>query len=364
MSKALLWIVKRNLAVALRVNVWALALLSLSGCASTLTSALYSTLKSANGQMHNVHLDSAQPPYHVTSTSTLRYHSVEHKTDFRSLLTISRGRYDNWSWVVMGTSRVDTSWNVWRTREAHLTIDSPAARQSSIVMNWDYGFSTLWHVTAYLIGGDPPPVSIRLTLLPAHTNYRSAVTLAGATAVPFSIAMWYPVTNRATPSEAKARFHAYAHALVAVSEALEQVDFALGVLPRPAAQPYRRIKNQLNALCWGVASGVAVTTGTRMSYYVPLHDISEQSIRIFRKVYDHHPNSETAERAYVIALLFSNIRQFFEYQSLHWPLTGRDKPGINGLMSYCRALTHYAGDIRKNAAPVVDRARLSSPFIQ
>lgn len=328
-----------------------LGLVVLSGCASTLSSAIYGVVKDQNMQLHDVQIASPRAPYEITWTTKLG--TAGHQKSYKApLVVISSGQYHNWTWTVQGPSSVAASWKIWLQHGAQQSGITTADGQPA-TLDWQHGFERLWKVTNYLLGEKPLPMRLTLTLIPNKQAFQGSVTRSSDDKVPVVFSAWYPTTTKVTKPAAQKRFHYYAESLAIAGGMLERVELARGVTTAPAKGAGRTIKDRANAVCWRIAGRPAIAAGTTFKFKSQ-SGIGGGGVNLVANIYQQHPNDIRAQYFYAAALTLHAASNYLASQGLKMPASGKDFSSINALLGFCRAFIHYPGDIRNKPMPLRD----------
>jgi hypothetical protein len=339
---------KRNVPGSLVLALSGLAFLS--GCSLT-TSAIsdlaYGRVEEQSIQLHTAQIVSAHPPYKIQWTTKL--HTSEKSENYKQpLVTISTGRYRNWSWEIQATSSVAASWRIWLAHGAH--------QADGAVLDWKHGFKRLWNISDYLLGTKPLPMQLTLILLPNNHPYEKTVTAHNGNAVPIKFWAWYPTQESTAASVAQKRFHYYAESLALVGGLLQKVELANNVTAAPESTKGREIKNRVNSVCWLIAGRPAIAAGTDFQLKKLKNAIKPDkagaTARLAAEMYKQHPKTALAKKVYALVLATNETGRYFETQGLNIPTNGKDFNGINAMLGFCRALIHYPGDLRKEHLPL------------
>lgn len=345
--------IRPPLAIASSFCFLSVSALALSGCTNFVGSMAYDALSVPQVNIYEAKVQSPHPPYQVTWVSISKLGVKPNTPKVLPDVNITQGSYRNWVWHVNADTQVAASWDRWRHRAKRPPNVAPADRNKALLsqLDWESGFERLWNVSRYLLGSDPPPVSITLTLLPHDQPYHVSTTTRGMVHLPLRLVSWFPAGNAKTPPSLQAGFRDYAKALARVGEQIERVSLAGGITAAPPGGEARVLKNWVNATCFDFSIQAALAAGTAFAV-PPGKPVGTAQVALASAVYSSHKKSPLAQKTYGTILALRQVGRYLQYEGQTWPDTGKDLRGIDSFLDVCRVLVHYPGDIRKQPLPL------------
>jgi len=345
--------IRPALAIAVSSCFLSISALALSGCTNFLGSVAYDALSVPQVNIYEAKVQSPHPPYQVTWVSMSK---LSVKPDTPKVLpdvNITQGSYRNWVWRVNANTQVAASWGRWRHQAWRHLNAAPTDRNKVLLsqFDWKMGFERLWNVSRYLLGSDPPPMVITLTILPHGEPYHVSNTVSGTARLPLRLVSWFPAGNGKILPSLQAGFRDYAKALARVGAQIESISLAGGITAAPPAGEARVLKNWVNATCFDFSIQAALAAGTAFAVPPGSH-VGTAQVTLASAVYSSHKNSPLAQKTYGAILALRQIGLYLQHVGQTWPNTGKDLRGIDRLLGVCRALVHYPGDIRKQPLPL------------
>lgn len=326
-----------------------LVVVLVAGCASMMSPLMHKIIATQDFPLWTAQVDSAGPNYAITWTSRLKGSALlAHDAYAASAIEIDSGDVAKWRWHVLASPQVAKSSDELAPSATRLY----QASAPNAAHNWEIGMQQLHDLTAYLLGQQPKALNVTVTLVPKGSNWNASEHLEASGRVPMKIAVPFFVSEGTSTADSIERLQDLREALYAVGAQFQHVALVAGITAAPADPAARKIKDQANSLCWGLAVRPALAAGTPLRIKDGSELGSSDKVSLLTDYYHRYPDDPAALNLYALTLLARNAQQYLDANDLDWPQRGTDLRGINGLLAFCRTFVHYDGDIRTAPVPV------------
>lgn len=309
----------------------------------------------ASNEIVDAHILSPHPPYAVDYD--VKIHGKPHKGNGR-LHLIARGQYHSWSWVVKADTQISTALLNW-VRVTQLATPLHGPGEVTPALDWDSMMKRLYQLDTYLLGVQPIPLQIQVRILPRE-EYHYKETLHSNQALPLMVIIRDP-DLKPTSERLELTQTAVVFTIQSVIQGLlADAEWKVGALPKPPKGSNGKLKFYGNQICWGNSANAATVAGlsslpTQIRALLP-HTTNVVRASVVKTNYylSTHDYSATYSMAQVLVSL--GLEGFLKQQGLSgvYPIHGEDLKHINAIIDYCRAFTHYSGDIESHPLPATD----------
>lgn len=355
--------IKRRRHQSLALGLVAASAIVLAGCVAgspgpalvVIDKMVRQDVQPASSENVDAHILSPRRPYAVAYDVTI--HGKPHQGNF-PLHGTALGHYHTWSWVVKADTRVSTALQDWEP-----TVQAPnpltSSTEAAPALDWNAMMERLYKLDTYLLGVPPIPLQIQILILPREA-YRYKKTLHSTQALPVRVIIRDPNLNPTSE-----RFQLTQTAVVFTIQSVIQgllvdAEWQAGVLPKPPQGSSDKLKFYGNQICWGDSAHVATVAGLSP---LPLpvrtllpHAASLTRILVVKTNYHLSAHGYAATYSMAQVLVSLGLDASLKQQGLR-DLYPNHKEGIqhiNAIIDYCRAFTHYHGDIERYPLPPSD----------
>lgn len=338
----------------LKLTIGAAGIILLAGCVAGspgpaivgLDALAKPYLQPPSDELFHARIISPHSPYVVDYDVTI--HGKQKKTSVQPQL-VAQGQYQNWNWEINAGTQVADVLQSW------LNVVQPPAEATDVskvnpALDWDSMMKRLYQLDTYLLGSPPLPLHIQVMVLPKEEfNYKA--TLSSEQALPLMV-----IVSDQDLNPNSTRFELSQTAVVfsiqsVIQGLLANAEWKAGILPKPSTGSSVRLKYYANQVCWGKSANFATVAGLS---HLPSsiaetlqHTISTFGVSVVKTNYYLSPDDHFAAYSMSQTLVDSGIKGYLKQQDLNNIYANREisLKHINAIIAYCRAFTHYSGDI-------------------
>lgn len=343
-----------------RVNIIfaAAAILLLAGCATVPSPSEFIRNLATPPVPESFHatIESPKPPYAVKYDVVI--HGAQSLSTKQTVL-LAQGKYQSWSWTVGAEPEIASALQIW----LHNAQDPLSTGNDSAVspaLDWDAMMSRLYDLDAYLLGEPPLPTVFHILFLPKE-EYRFQATLHSATALPITI-IRYDLPATSNPGQFEdAQSTAYFWTQFAVQGMQVDAAWKAGIIPKPVKGSNPELKFLATQLCWGSAANVATIAGSSHKWGEDLEGFSPRPQtgllggidKAISRVLPRDSSNSVTNQELAGIWVGIGLEGYLKPLGLSgtYPERGTEINWINANINFCRALTHYTGNIESQPVP-------------
>ena len=296
---------------------------------------------------------SPRPPYIVKYNVFIRGPKPNQPV---RLETMASGKYRNWSWKIDADPKIAVEVARW-FHALHAAWIGERSSRSALLPDFTWGMMIrrIYDLDVYLSGIPPPPAKIRLLLLP-QLEYRFRNVLRSDRSLPVR-AVFY-----SKKSERNQTLNVFT-LLSELNAFIADTEWKAGHIPKPRAGALRFEKFTATKICWGLMAGMASIAGSPerlgrplkghwlpqlSTWYVDLVDATTSLSSISGL------SRRTKERLALI-WLGAGMHGYLKKRGLKgvYPDRSTDLRWVNSAINFCRAYTHYTGNIESHPVPLL-----------
>lgn len=298
-----------------RFLITSLCVVGLTGCSSTLSSLLYTGVKSklSDTEVHYIAAEEQLVWRRNTSETQLLDVAAQQWQELHS------GQSNGWRWQLLSAE--------------------PEELPTATKQEWDALFTRFVEVSRVLL---PQRDKVQLTLyLPRGDKQQVRMTTDSSERLEIPYVHWREQADALLPEQ----FNERVDLLAALGAELQLAAYVSGDLPRPNTPEATLLKKHANSACWRLAVRPALALDTTQIIQAPPSAFSDMEAPA-SKVYQEHRNEIPAQAFYATVLLVNEADGYMAKADLNWPLRGSDTREINALLDFCKSYLMTAKDPR------------------
>ncbi|MGH8280312.1 MAG: hypothetical protein ACRETQ_12230 [Gammaproteobacteria bacterium] len=305
--------------------------------------------------------------YHVTIVSWKSPYVVKYEINVSgkpaktggSPQMLAQGQYRGWTWAIRAAPPEAVALTQWlHSVQPTAQTDTFGGVRSSL--DWNSMMPRLYDLDAYLLGQPPPPANIQVLLL-SRVGYRFVGTLHSADALPLKLV----IRDRGSTADPTKLDSEQSSVVFTMQTMLQSfiVDamWKSGVIPKPTKSAYPKEKHIATQLCWLNAANNATIAGSDRNWGKDLKGFAAKPQSGFMKWIDVTAakealsgspdlNTRTESAGIFVGVGLQDYMQTLGFGGTY-PETGTDLKWINASINFCRAYTHYTGNIASHPVP-------------